>query len=232
MVQRVRDTDQWKKTGKSDWEAIYDLYKDNALPARWILKTPATYGGVVSGPTSLPVDVWTTVDTGTSGNTDVCEPSITFIITHVWGSPAVGASVVLRKSDREIQQGQTDSNGEITVLGAADGDRVIASLWGVDLRINSTQVSCTSGLQAFQQATDETIQLLPAAYDLTISTLPGNTTGQIQVVVEASTSLSAAPETYLTQNGASKTTVSLFMTATYWHISGRWIQTITYPSRE
>lgn len=205
------NTQQWYYTGKSDWQAIFDLYKDSISPARWTLKTPASYNGVVSGPNNIPVRGWISVTIDNDANTGVCEPPVAYLIEHLWGNPAVGADVVLRKSDRDIQQGKTDDRGEITILGAANGDRVVVNLWGIDLRINSTQVSCDNNLAAIQEASVNTSVLIlqPAAFDLSISTQPGTVTDQVVVIVKASTALPGAPQTKLTQQGASEVAVSL-----------------------
>ncbi len=204
------NTEQYKKTGKSDWQAIFDLYKDSVSPARWTLKTPATYNGVVVGPNNIPVSRWSNVNIDTNANTGVCEPPVAYLVEHLWGAPAKGADVVLRKGDRDIQQGKTDDLGEITILGASNGDRVVVNLWGVDLKINSTQVTCGNKPAAIQEASTNarTIILSSAAFDLAISTLPGNTNDQVKVIIKASTSLPGAPQAKLSQHGAPETAVN------------------------
>jgi formylglycine-generating enzyme required for sulfatase activity len=197
------NTEQWQRLGQSDWETIVDidLYKDAQSPAQWQLKTPATHGALVAGPTAIPVGGWTTVFLGADANTGVCDPSPTFRVEHLWGSPAAGASIVLRKSDRDILQGETDDQGEITILGAADGERIVASLWGVDLRINSTEVDCSSGLQSL--ASQSTVIVLePAAFELRVSAVPGDLPDQVVIRVKATAQLSANPVVDLTQSGA------------------------------
>ena len=204
-------TDQYKKTGKSDWQSIFDLYKDTTSPEQWTLKSPATYNGVVVGPENIPVSSWTNVIIDTDANTGVCEPPVAYLVKHLWGTPAAGADVILRKGDRDIQQGKTDDRGEITILGAATGDRVVVNLWGVDLRINSIQVTCGGSWAAIQRDLADTsvLVLQPAAFGLTISTQPGNVNDQVKVIVSASTALPGAPQTKLTQHGASEVAVPL-----------------------
>jgi hypothetical protein len=201
---QCQDTNQWKKNGQSDWKTIVDHYRDMNPSARWNLKTPADHGGVVAGPNVQPVGDWSTTTISSNASTGVCEPASTYHIEHVWGAPAKGASVILRKGSRTIDQGQTDNNGDITVLGASAGDRVVVELWGVDLRVNSFQASCGSSWIRSQAANAQptVIILQPAAFTLEISTTPGTTANQVKVIVKASTSLSSTPETYLTQNGA------------------------------
>lgn len=205
------NTEQYKKTGKSDWEAIFDLFMDLNSPARWTLKTPADYNGVVSGPTNIPVKDWTNVNLGTDASTNNCESSITYLVKYPSGTPATGANVVLRKSDRDIQQGKTDDHGEITILGASNGDQVVVNSSGAKESFNSALVSCSSGLSTSQRASAITafIILEPAAFDLTISPQPGNSTDQVKVIVKASTALAGSPVVILTQYGASEVTVPI-----------------------
>ena len=124
------NTAQYKKTGKSDWQAIFDFYKDLTSPARWTMKTPADYKGVVPGPNNIPVSSWTSVVIDINTSTGVCEPPVSYTIEHLWGSPVTGADVVLRKSNRDIQQGKTDEKGKITILGAANEDKVVVKFMG------------------------------------------------------------------------------------------------------
>jgi len=201
-------TDQWKRNGASDWETIVAAYENNSTPAQWELKTPAAHNGVVAGPTSIPVVGWTTVEVGHDANTGVCDPPPTYVIEHLWGSPATGADVVLRGNDRDIRQGKTDEQGEITILGAANGDRIVVNLWGIDLRINSTEVACSTTYRS-QAARDSTIVLQPAAFELTIGAFPGDQPDQITIQVKAAAQLSAEPIVRLTQNGADSVQVPL-----------------------
>lgn len=205
------NTFQWHHNNKSDWETIYDLYRDFFSPARWTLKTPATYNGVVPGPSNIPVSSWTSVGPGVNESTGVCELPVVYSINQLWGDPAAGADVVLRKGDWAIQQGKTNDRGEITILGAANGDRVIINLWGDNLWTISTQVTCENILSATQVALASTsvLVLQPAAFKLTISTQPGNATDQVKIIVKASTTLPGAPQTKLTQHGASEVAVPL-----------------------
>ena len=197
-------TYQWQQNGESDWETILARYQDTVAPARWQIKTPMVYGGVVAGPDAQSAAGWSTVNIGDDAKTGVCDPSPTYLITRSWGAPAKGASVMLRKDNIDIDQGKTDDSGEITVLGAANGDRVVVNLWGIDLWINSFDVSCSTGLSyhADTQQNPIPIVLQPAAFALEITTLPGETPSQVNVLVRSSTALPASPEVYLTQSGA------------------------------
>jgi formylglycine-generating enzyme required for sulfatase activity len=203
------NTVQWDRNGESDWQTIANSFADTNDPARWEIKTPQDNGGVVSGPHSLPVSDWTNVEIGSDANTGVCNPPMTYSVMPILGSQALGVDVILRKSNRVIPQGKTDKQGNITILGASSGDQVIFNLWGTDLQINSTHTVCTvSSASALPQASQANqIQLLPAPYTVSVSTLPGTTSNQVKVLVKTSVALPAAPVTDLTQNGASSSVV-------------------------
>jgi hypothetical protein len=205
------NTQQWVKTGKSDWQAIYDFYKDTISPERWIIKTPLEYQGVVAGPSSIPASGWTGVYIGADASTGVCEPPVHYTVKQLSGAPVKGAIVVLRKGGWDIQQGMSGDNGDITILGAANGDWIVAHLKGIDLLIDSTQVSCNTNRtkSIVVQNTSNEIVLQPAAFDLMISTQPGATTDELNVIVKASVSLPAAPETTFSQLGPPGSAVSL-----------------------
>ncbi|MFH1908667.1 MAG: carboxypeptidase regulatory-like domain-containing protein, partial [Chloroflexota bacterium] len=209
---QCQDTNQWKKNGQSDWETIVGHYRDTNSPTRWEMKTPASYGSVVAGPGLQPVSGWSTAGVGGDASTGVCEPPPTYRFKYFWVVPAWGAGVVLRKGDRTIAQGKAALNGEITVLGASDGDKVVASLslGGIERWQKSIEVDCSAVGQFRATSVQPTeIILEPAPFTLEISTAPGVAANQVKIIVKASTELSGTPETYLTQNGADAVLVPL-----------------------
>ena len=198
-----KDTDQWQINGNSDWETILHNYEDD-FPARWQIKTPSAYGGVVIGPYFFePINNWSVSTVGSDANTGACDPSPQIEVRDMLGVPAKDAEVVLRKGNRTIPQGRLDESGMITVLGASSGDRVVVQEWGIDLHTNSVVVNCSAVAQP-QTASPrvEKITLEPAAFNLEITTESGSAANQVQVIVKASAALSGPPETYLTQVGA------------------------------
>ena len=201
------NTYQWYKTKKSDWEWIllFPLYKDPNPTPRWTLKSPASFGGVVPGPNAIPIFEWTSVDTGTYAETNACEPPITYTGTNIFNQPVNGADVFLRKSSRDIPQGKTDTDGTITVLGASSGDQLIFNLRQTNIQTAKIQVSCGATSITSPLTPDQSVevQLVPAAFDLKISTLPVNVTGRLQILITASTTLLSTPNTSLTQLGSS-----------------------------
>ena len=204
-------TDQWQKTGKSDWEAILGLYQDTNPEARWTLRRPANYSGVVSGPTVIPISNWTQVTIGSNASTGVCEPPKIYQVTDPSGKPVVGAGVVLRKGGWDIDQGKTDDQGNITVLGAANGNQLIVNYWILNLLSKTINVTCgtQSRSEPLQVVETEDIILQPAAFDLQVFTQPGDNADQIRVIVKASVTLPTPPQASLTQHGGSTVSVTL-----------------------
>jgi hypothetical protein len=122
-------TRQWQVNKRSDWETISDRYRDQQSPQRWTIRTPADRGGVVPGPTSIPINSWFSVAIADNTEQNVCGSLVTAKVSDGSGNPAVGVDMTLRKTNRVIVQGKTDADGQITVLGAANGDRLVANGW-------------------------------------------------------------------------------------------------------
>lgn len=188
----------FRNNGQSDWETIVARYRDPSSPPRWTLKTPVHYGAVVPGPTALAVNAWSTVTIGNDANTGVCDPPPTY---QVPGSQTRAADVTLRTSTRTIVQGITDDQGRITVLGAANGDRVIFNARNADLLIGSIDVTCPPpAVVAANGATPVVLQ--PAPFTIWASVVPGAVEHQAELRVSASAALPAAPVAHLTQHGS------------------------------
>jgi hypothetical protein len=202
-----QSTHQWQVNGKSDWETIIDHYQDSNVPPRWTMNTPASHSGVVAGPTSIPVAAWTNVVVGGNANTGICATPPTYWVRYGL-VPAINANVVLRKADRNIAQGKTNLIGRITVLGAANGDIIIANSRGIDLLTAAIHVTCSTGQRPQRDPTsEEVIDLTPAAFDLTVTTSPAGTANQVLVTVKASVSLVSAPVVQLSQSGVATITI-------------------------
>jgi hypothetical protein len=139
------NTRQWQVNGSSDWGTIIIHYQDSNAPPRWTMNTPVSHNGVVAGPTSIPVTTWTSAVVGGNANTGICATPPVFQVNDTSGARVPHADVVLNEGSRQIVQGKTSANGEITILGAANGDQVNFTSRNVNLQTNSTQVECTSG---------------------------------------------------------------------------------------
>jgi hypothetical protein len=206
-----KDTYQWQKNGQSDWETIVEKYQDTNSPARWEIQTPSDHGGVVIGPNPPPVGSWKTAVIGSNASTGTCEPPKAYLATY-GGKPAVGATVMLKRGSRTIDQGKTDDKGVITVLGAVDGDKQVVTFnpGKSDQLVETFTASCdTSSLSQAAAVEPGVIVLEPAAFGLEISTAPGTSANDMDILVMASTALVAAPETLVTQNGSSGVPVTL-----------------------
>jgi hypothetical protein len=118
------------------------------------------------------------------------------------GRAGARADVWLRKSDGTIYQGKTDDQGRITILGAADGDRIVVELWGIDLWINSSQVSCSSAQSFYAAGNGATVLVLEQApFTLDVTAVPGSAANQVEMRVRASTTLSGTPQVKVLQSG-------------------------------
>lgn len=188
-----------KNNGQSDWETIVARYRDPTSPSRWTLKTPVHYGAVVPGPTSLAINAWSTVAVGSDANTGVCNPPPQY---EVPGSQTHDVDVILRTSTRTIVQGKTDDRGRITVLGAANGDRVIFHAQNSNLLIGSVEVACPPAAATTARIGATPVILQPAPFTLRATVVPGALEHQAQLRVSASVDLPSAPLTVLTQHGS------------------------------
>ena len=142
-----RLTRQWQIHQESDWQTLPRMYADSASPPRWEFITPTLRGGIVAGPQALPLRL-----PAIQVYNQVSLPPRTLTVYSPWGGRYWGAFVTLYArrgdQDRPIDQGTTNSQGVITLLGAAAGDTVRvaspdAALWG-ELRIGeATEYSLT-----------------------------------------------------------------------------------------
>lgn len=116
-------TSQWHQYEESDWETIARVFNSTIEPAT--LKTPADYGVIVPGPTSIPVKGWNSVTVFDESEAGTCAPSPQYQVLRNDGTDFADVEVTLRRGflgiERSIFQGKTDAQGNITVLGAAAG---------------------------------------------------------------------------------------------------------------
>ena len=139
------------------------------------------------------------------------------------GSPAAGASVLLQRGGRLIDQGVTALDGTITVLGAAPGDLVTfevlppllgaadaaqASTFGVRYIAREAVVCPTSLLPAAgepdRQMAPATVVVQPTTYDVRVQIAPADPSDPQRAAlrVQASTTLAAPPTVTWMQIGA------------------------------
>jgi hypothetical protein len=205
------DTYQHQKNGESTWETIVRKYSDSQATPRWEFQTPVSHGQVVAGPNSIPASGWMQTEVN-DNNTGTCVGTLEYHIENIWGNPAKGVDVWLKRSGgRTIYQGKTDDHGDIVVLGAANGDTLTAKS-KFNLYINSTTISCSSSYASVQATgtTAATIVLESAPFTVDVFTVPGMSGNTLEVRVQASTELIASPQVFLVQSGASSpTTLSM-----------------------
>lgn len=224
------NTNQFIKQGKSDWQAILDRYQDTQSPPRWLIKTPAVHGAVLAGPNSTPVASWRKVETSFDATTGVCESPVELYF-ELFGEPAADIEVVLRKTDRDIAQGKTNGNGEITILGASEGDLITVYPMGVGITFDSQPINCGSSLALNQQGLADLnfIDLEPAAFDMLVSTLPGGSANQLQIIVSAPADLPQPPQVTLTQHGGAGVDIPITYNAGLTAYNGITILDATLP---
>ncbi|OQY44950.1 MAG: hypothetical protein B6242_11570 [Anaerolineaceae bacterium 4572_78] len=121
------NTEQYRLTGRSDWEQVEHMYSDT----RWTWKTPATYGGVVPGPKTVPVTQWSSTIIDNEAHPMACAVPKTIRIQYKDSDnqlqDAEGVPIYLRKglSGAVIFQGYTKKEGRLTLLGASLGDFIL-----------------------------------------------------------------------------------------------------------
>lgn len=121
-----RQTVQWQINAESDWQTVARVYADRQSPVRWEIITPALRGGTVAGPESMPLSL-----PAVKVHNTTSPPAKTLTVYAYWGGPYWGAQVTLytRRSNQVVplDQGMTNQNGSISVLGALPGDTVRAA---------------------------------------------------------------------------------------------------------
>lgn len=185
--------------GESTWQTVLRIYTDKTTPTRWTLQSPDTRQvAVVPGPNALPSTDWMSIQV-TDRDTQVCAPYAAVLVYAATGAPVEGAEIVLeRPADPPINQGLTDKQGELVILGAHPGDTLRAkkdNLSGV------TTVTCSPAEATAQfQAAPQTLPIEPEPFALTVNVapIPGDA---VQVQVAAAEELLSAPTVWLWQEG-------------------------------
>lgn len=117
-------TAQFQLNGDSAWETLARRYADPTAASRWVIRTPASHGGVVAGPADLP-DTLLNLPQVTIATGGGAAASYGLTALGPDGAPYPGVIIALYKQDgRVIGQGFTDLAGQITIFGAEVGDLV------------------------------------------------------------------------------------------------------------
>ncbi|RME56404.1 MAG: hypothetical protein D6790_14745, partial [Caldilineae bacterium] len=121
-------TEQFARHGESDWETIRRFFADAQNPPRWRWQTPAETG-VLAGPGSPPL-----AGVPTIAITPPAAPGVVTPLVVEGPGDAIRQAFVVTYGQGErgrvtIDQGQTDSQGRINLLGVQDGDMARALSW-------------------------------------------------------------------------------------------------------
>ncbi|MFO7696464.1 MAG: hypothetical protein R6X16_04825, partial [Anaerolineae bacterium] len=188
-----------ENNGETTWATVMRIYSDSQVPSRWTLQSPDTrFVPVVAGPVALPVQAWMNV-TLHDANTNVCAPYMQSFSYAASGLPAVKAEITVdRPFYADIYQGLTDEAGQIEILGAHPGDVLRAKLGNL---AGAWTISCTPGGASALAEVASVVGLVPDPYDLEVTAVP-LAEYAVQVRVQASVALPAAPEVVVWQTGA------------------------------
>ena len=212
------DTYQHERHGETCWDTVYYKYRD--LAGRWLLERPDQRGSIMPGPTSIPVDDWMyySLDNWYTG---VCPPFVTSWV-YPDGSPAAGFQVWV-ENGRTIRQGETDSDGRITILGAHDGDtiRVRGGSCGWFCVYSGSTTAHCSGAVA-QAEPGVSVASEPFGFDLGL--VPRDSGGLIEVSAQASVALTSTPQVLVWQDGL---TLPITVALTYDSATDSYTGTVT-----
>lgn len=212
------DTEQHAKHGECCWATVQKKYDDNNQNDRWLILTPMDRGAIMPGPDTIPVADWSRV-TIDDEDTKACAPFTVTINMQPWflTSTPAGADVYLlpkNTGSAPITQGRPNQAGQIAILGAHDGDTLSVTFFGLPadpanwpamtstMTIQET-IKCTAA--AAEPAAVKPLEPVPDAFTLHVS-VNSPTEDRIQVQVEPTTELSAAPAVTLWQEGAGTST--------------------------
>ncbi len=125
--QNCTSTEQYRlNNGQSDWETVLNYYDG----PDWVLNTPSERGYVMAGPEAFPTQLLP-LPTVVTSNSGKAGPSRQLTVLNPHSQPAHHAVVALytiRDNDTiAIDQGLTDSQGQIAVYGAVEGDTIRAA---------------------------------------------------------------------------------------------------------
>lgn len=197
------NTMQHAENGGPCWDTVINRFDDEHSPPAWLLEQPPDRGSIMQGPTGIPVAGWvkTRVINADGG---ACPPIDTEWVYEHDGSPAVGFNTWVDRGGWQLYQGKTVFNpvkkaGVITILGARPGDTVRVSKVLAKVHSGSWIVQCpAAGAAALSAA----LQVAPDPFALEVRARPLADGTTIEVTVQPSAALAAAPEVTVWQAGA------------------------------
>lgn len=198
--------------GQTTWETILSRYSGGQLT----LQSPDTRGSIMPGPDAIPIPNWVIVD-AYDGSTGACAP---FIVKYAWPenlNPAEGVHVWLIRPNNypnwPMYEGATNEKGEIQILGAHNGEVLLASTSGALIFAKDSaafsQVTDCDAVPATAAAVpgpaarlaQDMIVLQPNPFSLAVRVMP-LTDNTVQVQAAASRPLPVPPTAALWQDGA------------------------------
>ncbi len=199
-------TRQWDERHLSDWEIITSRFKDSqSSTPRWSLQSPGKRGGVVPGPSNIPVHQWLPTSERVDEETGACHDYVVWF-KDTKGDPLVNWQVVLnRKSGGPLRQGETGPGGLIEILGARNGDTITlrSSAWPF-ARVASTTVSCgTSNMVTTTANMPASIVINPEPVKASVRITPGTTVATITITSGTGNVRELAPHVEVTQTNSS-----------------------------
>jgi hypothetical protein len=194
------DTEQHAMHGEPCWESVRRRYRDDGTD-RWIIETAYDRGSIMPGPTSIAVSQWMLYRL-LNVDTSACAP-FTWQVLDPFGDPLPLASVWIAgpTGARLLTQGRTDANGRITILGAHDGDLLLASWFREYSALTFASCPGASAYAAQEAVAAQQTVAVPNAFDLDVRATPGDVEGALQIEVTASAALSGAPHVLAYQEG-------------------------------
>jgi len=194
------DTEQHAIRGEPCWESVRRRFRDDGTD-RWIIETAYDRGSIMPGPTSIAVSQWMLYQLG-NWDTGVCAPW-EWQVLDPSGDPLASAAVWIETPMglRLLTQGHTDADGRITILGAHDGDLIVASWFGWYSALTFASCPGASAHTTQEAAAAQQTVATPNAFDLDVRATPGGVGGVLQIEVTASAALSEAPHVLAYQEG-------------------------------
>lgn len=200
----------YENNGESCWQTMKRYYTDSSSPARWILTSPDDRHAILPGPDRIPEPAWMSVNVADIDR-GVCQPFVVHAINDD-GSPRVGADLDLESGGDSIDEGITDNNGDLVILGARPGDQVVLDCGFMCSGSVSVPNPCPAPAAAAAPngiaapAVQLVVQQEP--FEMAIGVAPLGA-GQVRVEVSPTTTLLAPPLVEVLQENATPITLTM-----------------------
>lgn len=211
------DTEQHDDRGKSCWRCIVADWNDDEGADDWILHRPAESGRdfYIEGPDSLPSDAWRSIEVNHRHNDGAVFDITMTVLDPATSAPVVDANVSLAPFWGILSQGQTNSSGEILLVGMRAGMIVFvyndsfAQSYMIDTSGTPIPFDWDDSPPRYDTMTLETAPVdMPkmevafggAPYQITVTATPGATSSTLEVAVTTSETLIEPPDVSVYEN--------------------------------